>query len=66
MHSLFWKQPVVTWTDSGLAVGSHTYTVKAIETFGTGGSPMSAPSTTITVAAAKTHAKMSRRTSRST
>lgn len=66
VHSLFWKQPTVTWTDSGLAGGSHTYTVRAIETFGSGASPMSAPSTTITVAAAKTHAKMSRRTSRST
>jgi hypothetical protein len=50
VHSLFWKQPVVTWTDAGLLSGSsHTYKVKAIETFGSGSSTFSAASARVVV-----------------
>jgi fibronectin type 3 domain-containing protein len=48
--SYFWQQPVVGFTDSGLALGSqHTYRVEAVETYGTGSSPMSAASAKVTV-----------------
>ncbi len=50
VNSLFWKQPVVGWADTGLTVGgSHTYTVKALETNGTGGSVLSPASARVTV-----------------
>jgi len=42
VHSLFWKQPVLSYVDSGLAIGSsHTYTADAIETNGSNVSPLS-------------------------
>ncbi len=35
VHSLFWKQPVICFSDDGLPVGStHTYTADATERFG--------------------------------
>jgi hypothetical protein len=50
VHSIPSRQPVVGFTDSGLTVGSHhTYTVKAVETNGTGTSPASAASNSVTV-----------------
>jgi hypothetical protein len=50
VHSLFWRQPVVTWTDTGLVSGSsHTYKVKAIETFGSGSSTFSTASSPVVV-----------------
>jgi fibronectin type 3 domain-containing protein len=50
VHSLFWKQPVIGFTDSGLATGSqHSYRVQAIETNGTGSSPLSPASPKVTV-----------------
>jgi large repetitive protein len=50
VHSLFWKQPVVGWADTGLATGSsHSYTVKAIDTDGTGGSVVSSASKKVVV-----------------
>ncbi|HTW19116.1 MAG TPA: LamG-like jellyroll fold domain-containing protein [Mycobacteriales bacterium] len=48
--SYFWQQPVVGFTDSGLQLGSqHTYKVEAVETYGTGSSPMSVASAPVTV-----------------
>jgi large repetitive protein len=53
--SYFWQQPVVGFTDSGLALGSqHTYKVEAVDTFGTGSSPMSAASAKVTVTSGNT------------
>jgi fibronectin type 3 domain-containing protein len=50
VNSLFWKDPVVGFTDTGLVVGStHTYKVEAFETFGTGHSPLSGISNVVTV-----------------
>lgn len=49
--SLFWKQPVIGFTDSGLSAGStHTYTVAAIETDGSGAlssKSLASPSVTV-------------------
>jgi fibronectin type 3 domain-containing protein len=50
VHSLFWNNQVVGFSDTGLTVGSsHTYRVRAIETNGSGSlsilSPVSAPIT---------------------
>lgn len=50
VKSLFWKRPVFTVNDDGLAIGStHTYTVDAKETYGPRIAPRSAPSRAITV-----------------
>ena len=47
--SLFWKQAVVGWTDTGIASGSqHTYRVEAVETDGAGSSPLSGASAKVT------------------
>jgi concanavalin A-like lectin/glucanase superfamily protein len=49
-HSLFWRQPILAFSDDGLPVGSsHTYTASAVETFGTNAGPRSAPSRAVTV-----------------
>jgi hypothetical protein len=49
-HSLFWRQPVLAFSDDGLAVGtSHTYTADAVETFGSNASPRSSASRAVTV-----------------
>ncbi len=51
VHSLFWKQPTVTFTDSGLTGGSkHTYTADAVERYGSNISPKSPVSASVTVA----------------
>lgn len=48
--SLFWKRPVLTFSDDALAVGtSHSYTADVKETFGPRIGPRSLPSRTITV-----------------
>jgi large repetitive protein len=45
VHSLFWKQPTVTFTDAGLTRGStHTYTVRAVE--GSGAASSKSPAST--------------------
>jgi Ca2+-binding RTX toxin-like protein len=50
VHSLFWRQPIVGFSDPGLAPGStHTYRVDAIEKFDTNKSVLSNPAT-VTVA----------------
>jgi len=50
VHSLFWKQPVLAFSDDGLAVGSsHTYTADAIETYGSNAGPKSSASRAVTV-----------------
>lgn len=50
VHSLFWKQPVLAFSDDALALGSsHTYTADAVETFGSNAGPKSAPSRAVTV-----------------
>jgi fibronectin type 3 domain-containing protein len=52
VHSLFWRQPVVGFTDSGLTPGTkHTYQVDAFETNDPGAthSPKSAASPQVTV-----------------
>ncbi len=50
-HSLFWRQPIVGFTDDGLAVGSsHTYRVDVSETNGPNVGAKSAASNTVTVA----------------
>ncbi|MEO7261960.1 MAG: LamG-like jellyroll fold domain-containing protein [Jatrophihabitantaceae bacterium] len=52
-HSLFWKQPVLAFSDDGLALGSsHTYTADAIEAFGSKASPKSSASRAVTVVTA--------------
>jgi hypothetical protein len=49
-HSLFWRQPVLAFSDDGLALGSsHTYTADAIEAFGSNASPKSSASRAVTV-----------------
>jgi len=50
VHSLFWKQPVLGFSDDGLAVGSsHSYTADAIETYGSNAGPKSSASRAVTV-----------------
>jgi hypothetical protein len=50
VHSLFWQQPTVNFNDTGLAAGSsHTYTVQALETLGSGTSRMSVASAPVTI-----------------
>jgi hypothetical protein len=50
VHSLFWRQPIVRFSDPGLRAGSqHTYRVDAIERFGTNKSVLSV-ATTVRVA----------------
>jgi hypothetical protein len=50
VHSLFWKQPVLAFSDDALPVGSsHSYTADAVETFGSNVGPKSSVSRTITV-----------------
>jgi Bacterial Ig domain/Concanavalin A-like lectin/glucanases superfamily/Fibronectin type III domain/Domain of unknown function (DUF5122) beta-propeller len=50
VHALFWRDPVVSYLDSGLPLGSsHTYTADAIETNGSNASPKSAASRSVTV-----------------
>ncbi|MFL6164067.1 MAG: Ig-like domain-containing protein [Jatrophihabitantaceae bacterium] len=50
VHSLFWRDPVVSYLDSGLPLGStHTYTADAIETNGSNASSKSAASRSVTV-----------------
>jgi len=50
VHSLFWKQPVLAFTDDGLAIGSsHSYTADAVETFGSNAGPKSPASRPVTV-----------------
>ena len=50
MHALFWRDPVVSYLDTGLPLGSsHTYTADAIETNGSNASPKSAASRSVTV-----------------
>ena len=50
VHSLFWRDPVVSYLDSGLPLGSsHTYTADAIETNGPNAGPKSAASRSVTV-----------------
>jgi chitodextrinase len=52
-HSLFWRQPVLAFEDNALAVGtSHRYTADAVEANGSGTSPRSASSTSVTVVSA--------------
>jgi hypothetical protein len=52
VHSLFWKRPVLAFSDDGLALGSsHTYTADAVETYGSNAgakSPASRPVTVVT------------------
>jgi hypothetical protein len=53
VHSLFWKQPAVAFTDNSLALGStHTYTADAIETNGPNAGPKSSASRAVTVVSA--------------
>ncbi|QWZ06693.1 fibronectin type III domain-containing protein [Nocardioides panacis] len=50
VHALFWRDPVVGFTDNDLAVGSrHTYRVDAREVNGPNVGPKSAASNTVTV-----------------
>ncbi len=50
VHSLFWKRPVLAFSDDGLAVGTtHRYTVDVKETHGTRVGPKSLPSRAVTV-----------------
>ncbi|MEO6503361.1 MAG: LamG domain-containing protein [Jatrophihabitantaceae bacterium] len=50
VNSLFWKRPVLTFSDDALAVGaSHSYTADVKETFGPRVGPRSLPSRAITV-----------------
>jgi hypothetical protein len=50
VKSLFWKRPVLTFSDDGLAIGStHTYTADVKETYGPRVGPRSAASRAITV-----------------
>ncbi|GLY28684.1 LamG-like jellyroll fold domain-containing protein [Kineosporia sp. NBRC 101731] len=50
VHSLFWRRPVASFEDTGLANGSsHTYAVDVAQANGTGASPR-ATSTAVTVA----------------
>jgi hypothetical protein len=50
VKSLFWKRPVLTFSDDSLAIGStHTYTADVKETFGPRVGPRSAVSRAITV-----------------
>ncbi|MEO7259964.1 MAG: LamG domain-containing protein [Jatrophihabitantaceae bacterium] len=50
VNSLFWKRPVLTFSDDALAAGtSHSYTADVKETFGPRVGPRSLPSRTITV-----------------
>jgi large repetitive protein len=50
VHALFWRDPVVSYLDTGLPLGSsHTYTADAIETNGPNVSPRSAASRSVTV-----------------
>ncbi len=50
VHALFWRDPVVSYVDSGLPLGSsHTYTADTIETHGPNVSPRSAASRSVTV-----------------
>ncbi|HEU5271819.1 MAG TPA: LamG domain-containing protein, partial [Jatrophihabitans sp.] len=50
VHALFWRDPVVSYLDSGLPLGSsHTYTADAIETNGSNAGPRSATSRSVTV-----------------
>ena len=50
VHALFWRDPVVSYLDTGLPLGSsHTYTADAIETNGSNAGPKSAASRSVTV-----------------
>lgn len=50
VHSLFWRQPTVTFTDRGLQRGSvHTWRVNAIEAHGTNTSILSDRSVSVTI-----------------
>ncbi|HEV2886147.1 MAG TPA: LamG domain-containing protein, partial [Jatrophihabitans sp.] len=50
VHSLFWKQPVLAFSDDGLALGSsHSYTADAVEAFGSNAGSKSAASRAVTV-----------------
>ena len=50
VHSLFWRQPILAFSDDALAPGSsHTYTASAVETFGSNAGARSAPSRAVTV-----------------
>jgi hypothetical protein len=50
VKSLFWKRPVVTFSDDALAIGStHSYTVDTKETSGPRVGPRSLPSRSVTV-----------------
>jgi large repetitive protein len=50
VHSLFWKQPILAFSDDGLALGgSHTYTADAVETFGSNAGAKSLASRAVTV-----------------
>lgn len=48
VHSLFWRRPVVTFIDTGVTSGSHTYTVDVIEKTGTQTSAKSPASPAVT------------------
>ncbi|HEX8768747.1 MAG TPA: LamG domain-containing protein, partial [Jatrophihabitans sp.] len=50
VHSLFWKQPILAFSDDGLPLGSsHTYTADAVETFGSNAGAKSSASRAVTV-----------------
>ena len=53
VHSLFWRDPIVGFTDDGQAVGSkHTYRIDAKEINGSNVGPKSAAGNTVTVVSA--------------
>ncbi|MDT5104888.1 MAG: hypothetical protein QOI25_2401, partial [Mycobacterium sp.] len=57
VHSLFWRQPIVGFSDPGLAPGStHTYRVDAIEKFDTTKSVMSNAATVTVASSASSYA----------
>lgn len=50
VHALFWRDPIVAFSDDSLALGSsHTYTADAVETYGTNAGPKSSASRSVTV-----------------
>ena len=50
VHALFWRDPVVSYLDTGLPLGStHTYTADAVETFGSNVGQRSSASRSVTV-----------------
>ncbi|HET7901839.1 MAG TPA: LamG domain-containing protein [Candidatus Nanopelagicales bacterium] len=55
VHSLFWRRPVVTFVDTGVAVGTaHTYTADVVEKTGPQASPKSVASPSVTARATLT------------